>query len=191
MKPLLSIITLFCLSTYPNTDAFDVKKMQSGNYFYNEARIIENQNKDKSSLTISISDSLSDSFIDTYNQSLIELDQYLDKDIDLSIETDLGYSKHFMVKLENHSDKDLSIVNDLGLPIIQEAKNKEGEWQPIEYILLIGSICYHTINFPTLSIIEIAAPRYKGDFQTEMRIKIGIQGYGVLTSESYKLNVQV
>jgi hypothetical protein len=95
-------------------------------------------------------------------------------------------SKFFSFEIINSTDSNYSISNDLGLPIIQEAKDENGEWKPIEYSLLNGSVCYSTIELPKKSKIEIAAPRYRGDYETDLRLKIAIQKYGILTSEIYK-----
>lgn len=63
---------------------------------------------------------------------------------------------------------------------------KNGNWKPIEYIMLNGSYLYQRIDLPANYEIEIAAPRYIGDYETDLRLKVVIMGYGILTIQSYK-----
>lgn len=64
-------------------------------------------------------------------------------------------------------------ATDSLLNIIQEARNSEGQWQPIEYIP--GSWCgnsYHQVLLPAAHYWEFAAPVYSGSIKTKLRFAL-------------------
>lgn len=186
MKVIMAIIINGCL-LISSLNYFNEKKMVQGDYLVDESYQIEDFEQEDSGLKINLRKNVSDKFICKYLENEFEIKNYIEKGNEIDSAQIRNYlSKFFALEVENFTDKDFSISNDLGLPIIQEAKNKNGEWKPIEYILLNGSLLYHAIGLQTKSRIEIAAPRYSGDYETELRLKIAIQEYGTLTSPTFK-----
>lgn len=172
-----------------NLNYFESKRMTQGQYIEGQTSKLGNYDKNETSLKITLHEKVSENFIEHFFDQ-VKIDDYLannDESQNLNKDQMVDHlSKFFSVEIINLTSNDYSISNDLGLPIIQEARNKNGEWKPIEYILLNGSILYSTIEIPKKSKIEIAAPRYKGNYETDLRLKIKIQKYGILTSETYK-----
>ncbi|GEP52830.1 hypothetical protein FNO01nite_35020 [Flavobacterium noncentrifugens] len=108
----------------------------------------------------------------------------------------LNTQKDFSVFAESTSDSIFSIFvsnnlkdsislskQDWHLYIIQEAKNKEGDWKPIEYWK--NSWCGNSYLSQTLKsneIIKTESKAYKGIFKTEIRFKL------LLNSKNYYSN---
>ncbi len=64
-------------------------------------------------------------------------------------------------------------ASDSRLRIVQEAKDREGAWRPIEY--LPSSWCgnsYHTVFLEPGEHWAFAAPRYAGPFETRLRFRL-------------------
>jgi hypothetical protein len=64
-------------------------------------------------------------------------------------------------------------VQDSRVCMIQEAKNQNGEWKPIEY--WTHSWCgnsYYSFDIPPNYCAVTKIPIYKGNFETEMRLKM-------------------
>jgi hypothetical protein len=64
-------------------------------------------------------------------------------------------------------------ASDGRLPIVQEARDREGKWRPIEY--LPSSFCgnsYHTVFLQPGERWVFAAPRYQGPFPTRLRFRL-------------------
>lgn len=71
---------------------------------------------------------------------------------------------------------------DLFFPIIMEAKNKEGEWGPIEYKIENNQLgLFHSL--PPSSYFVTSAWKYKGNFQTKFRLKFKQQGNFTYSNE--------
>lgn len=91
-------------------------------------------------------------------------------------------------KTKNHSQKIISYpvyiintssnevklnVQDGELMMIQEALDKKGEWQPIEYHLFAScSENYFDIDVPSQYCVMTKVAKYKGNFKTLLRIKL-------------------
>jgi hypothetical protein len=87
--------------------------------------------------------------------------------------------KYFGLKLYliNASKNTIKIsAQDNRIKIIQQAKNKKGEWQDIEYH--IDSFCshsYHTLKFLPNEYQIFPIPIFKGAFKTQIRFKLLFQ----------------
>lgn len=166
---------------------FESKTMTKGKYMESQISQLVNFNENENNLKLVLHERLSENFMEQFfhqnapNDWLVET--YENDTLNKSQMLDY-LSKFFSFEIINSTDSNYSISNDLGLPIIQEAKDENGEWKPIEYSLLNGG--HSTIELPKKSKIEIAAPRYRGNYETDLRLKIAIQKYGILTSETYK-----
>lgn len=84
------------------------------------------------------------------------------------------YYNSYPVFIINHTDTiNLLSLEDGDVTIIQEARNPKGEWKPIEYWMF--SFCgnsYHYCILPANSFALIKTPIYKGEFKTEIRLKM-------------------
>lgn len=189
MKIITTTILLYSLLLLQlNQNHFNESKMIQGTYLYTSPHPIDYIIETDTILEITLKNSLSKQFYVDYLNKQFQIKNYLQavpKPLD-TIEISNYLSKFFAIEIQNLSNQNYSIVHDAGLPIIQEAKDKNGEWKPIEYVVLSGNFLSHSIPFPSQSKIEIAAPRYSGEYETELRIKVGIQGKGVITSEAFK-----
>lgn len=85
-----------------------------------------------------------------------------------------NYVKAYPVFIKNTSKDTIHIDNQDGaLFIIQEAKNKIGEWKPIEY--WVYSTCGNSYAYTSLGpndILVLKKVKYQGSFETEMRLKL-------------------
>jgi hypothetical protein len=63
-----------------------------------------------------------------------------------------------------------------GQPVlVQEAKNKAGDWVPIEYFIHSGCGNSYSATFvPANTFLSFNIARYDGDFETMMRVKMSI-----------------
>jgi hypothetical protein len=81
----------------------------------------------------------------------------------------------FTLILANSTTKDALYEGcDSRMSIIMQAKNEKGEWQNIEY--LPSSWCgnsYHTITLPKNKAWVFSAPKYHGNYKTQLRFKFG------------------
>ncbi|SEP55197.1 hypothetical protein [Flavobacterium urocaniciphilum] len=77
------------------------------------------------------------------------------------------------IYLKNNSKDSLNIsYQDSRLYLIQEAKNQNGEWKPIEYWSY--SWCgnsYYSENIGSGKIIKTDTKKYNGNFETDIRFK--------------------
>ena len=84
--------------------------------------------------------------------------------------------KGFKVRLANTSDEPVSFsASDSRLYIIQEAKDGNGNWNPIEY--LPSSWCgnsYHSVFLGPNQYWEFAAPKFAGSIKTKLRFRLQI-----------------
>ncbi|HET8809508.1 MAG TPA: hypothetical protein VFM65_04500 [Flavobacteriaceae bacterium] len=82
----------------------------------------------------------------------------------------------FSIYLTNLASDSLKIIRyDSSIFTIQEAKNKEGKWKPIEYWPATGcgnSYVYYQI--PPSSTLKTQSKVYQGDFKTNIRFKVNI-----------------
>ncbi|MES2691581.1 MAG: hypothetical protein V4658_14330, partial [Bacteroidota bacterium] len=94
--------------------------------------------------------------------------------VDLTVFAD----KYFANKLYliNASKDTVNIpAQDGRIKIIQQAKNKNGEWQDIENF--INSFCgnsYYTLRLAPNEFQIFATPIFKGEFKTQLRFKLEI-----------------
>ena len=68
-------------------------------------------------------------------------------------------------------------AQDRSIKIIQQAKNKKGEWQDIENF--INSFCgnsYHTLQLSPNEFQIFAVPIFKGEIKTQLRFKLELDG---------------
>ncbi len=77
--------------------------------------------------------------------------------------------------LVNTSDKTVRVRTQNGsLIMIQEALDKKGKWRPIEYWNYdwgMGSV-FDYLELAPKEAILVSVPRYTGDFETQIRLKI-------------------
>lgn len=81
-------------------------------------------------------------------------------------------------------------ASDSRLSIIQQAKDADGNWQPIEY--LPQSWCgnsYHQVFLPAGEFWSFAAPRYEGEIKTTLRFVLLENGEPVLISNEFEGSV--
>ena len=85
-----------------------------------------------------------------------------------------NYVNAYPVFIRNISKDTIHIDNQDGAVfLIQEAKNKIGEWKPIEY--WIYSTCGNSYAYTSLGpndILILKKVSYQGSFETEMRLKL-------------------
>ncbi len=85
-----------------------------------------------------------------------------------------NYVKAYPIFIKNITRDTVHIDNQDGdIFLIQEAKNKEGEWKPIEYWRY--STCgnsYGTTSIGQNDILIIKKTKYRGLFKTQMRLKL-------------------
>lgn len=100
-------------------------------------------------------------------------------------------------KLGEHASMRLSLVNgtahtlsfsacDSRLSIVQQAQNKQGQWQDIEY--LPQSWCgnsYHRVLLQPDHAWEFAALRYRGPFETQLRFALKLNDGSQLFSNEF------
>lgn len=93
------------------------------------------------------------------------------------------------------------IVNALGEPVmfnaadsrlrvIQEARDADGRWAPIEYIP--SSSCgnsFHRLGLPAGQYWEFTVPRYRGAIATQLRIRAHVDDAGVIYSNVFNGSV--
>ena len=81
----------------------------------------------------------------------------------------------FNFKLANATEEAIKIrIQNGSLIMIQEAKNDKGDWQPIEYWDYDwgnGSV-FDEYSLDPKNAILVSAPRYKGNFETDIRFKL-------------------
>lgn len=79
------------------------------------------------------------------------------------------------LRLINAANKPLKLTaQDSRISIVQEAKDADGVWRPIT--TLPGSFCgnsYHQVTLKAGRYWEFAAPLYEGEFETELRFRLG------------------
>ena len=77
--------------------------------------------------------------------------------------------------------------------MIQEAKNNKGEWQPIEFWQLDWGFGSHLEDLklqPQQSVL-FTAPKFSGNFATEVRFKLKISAQEIYYSETFKAKIDV
>ena len=100
----------------------------------------------------------------------------------------LGYPLYIINK--NFLSK-FTVTKGVGYGIIIEAKDPEGKWQPISYLshAFGWPLSYDYILNPRDYLVAIL-PKYSGDFQTQLRIKLKTQ-CGDFYSNSINSNISV
>ncbi|WP_196888508.1 hypothetical protein [Aureivirga sp. CE67] len=192
-------------SVYDPRTYMSKNEMCVGSYIPKEAVLLNE--KLNESISISVSDEVSDDFIKQevdynlifhiYDNLNIVYPEYINnkelskRELEV-LKVKYRYRKFKSFKIKNLTLKDYLISSETGFDIIQEAKDENGKWKPIEYsIQKIGTIVYMTHDIPSNSEIEFAMPRYKGEFETELRINVILGGYGILTSKPYKGSINL
>lgn len=107
------------------------------------------------------------------------------KPIEASTSQNLGFvfikdkedGEFFHFRLVNLSEEALSIrTQDGSLIMIREAKNPQGQWQPIEYWDYdwgFGSY-FEQFQLEPEQSISLTAPHFDGDYETEIRFKLKV-----------------
>ena len=93
---------------------------------------------------------------------------------DISMNEDDNYFSGYPILIKNKEEDTIVIGYENYVPIVLEAKNKSNEWQPIEEIYVLG--CGNGMKsflLPPDHILISSKPIYKGDYQTDLRIKLG------------------
>lgn len=82
--------------------------------------------------------------------------------------------KAFPVLIQNKSIDTIYIGYGSQIPLITEAKNKEGQWEPIEerFVYMCGN-GLHSIILPPNEFVLTSELIYSGNFRTKLRIKMG------------------
>ncbi|CAG5082631.1 hypothetical protein [Parvicella tangerina] len=108
-------------------------------------------------------------------QFIFDQDKYPDT-------TDIGFVNwfqkddpdYFTAYLVNTTDTTFNAERQDGsLIMIQEAQNKEGDWQPIEYWIYsgCGNSYFNPLVLEPHEYAEVAIVKYHGKFETKMRLK--------------------
>jgi hypothetical protein len=82
-------------------------------------------------------------------------------------------------------------TQDGSLIMIQEAKNTQGKWQPIEYWNFDWGMgaTFGTLDLPAQHLVLFTAPQYKGNFATEIRFKLKMDEQTIFYSETFKTKI--
>ncbi len=115
-----------------------------------------------------------DSEFEPNDKILDEIKQFSETNNKLTLYMKKEKDSYFSVYLLNNTKDTLQIsLQDNHLQIIQEAKDKNGEWKPIEYWRY--STCgnsYFSDKLEPNGIIKTSSKSYKGTFKTEIRYKL-------------------
>ncbi|MCU0443290.1 MAG: hypothetical protein MUE85_00130 [Microscillaceae bacterium] len=78
-------------------------------------------------------------------------------------------------------------TQDGSLIMIQEAKNPQGKWQPIEYWNFDWGMgaTFGTLDLPAQHSVLFTAPQFKGNFATEVRFKLKMNDQTIFYSEPF------
>jgi hypothetical protein len=109
-----------------------------------------------------------------------EFEQYLIKGYEVSSKNQL------LATLKNSSSTAIRLdTYDGEVSMIQEAVNKKGEWQPIEFYAYGDcGFGHHIISIQKGEQVRILTTRYSGDFKTRIRLKL-LTKNGVFYSEEF------
>ncbi len=106
-----------------------------------------------------------------------------------SLKVDWLSRKHLVLFFANYTDSTVIIPTIVNRAlVIQEAKDKNGQWRPVEFIngyIGCGTGVFGEIKLNPMEFVEIYAPKYCGDFFTKLRLKINING-SVIYSEEFE-----
>ena len=109
------------------------------------------------------------------------------------VATDFAGTRGMRLLLVNLSDKTAAFnACDSRLNVVQEAKDKNGNWKPIEY--LPSSWCgnsYHSVLLPANEYWEFPAPRYTGEIKTKLRFKLTDQDGWTLVSNEFDGSINI
>ena len=86
-----------------------------------------------------------------------------------------GYRACYPVFIKNNNKDTVLIAYGEMIHAVMEARDKKGEWQPIEepWGWMCGTGVGH-VMLPPNEIVLTSAVKYTGEFKTEMRVKIAI-----------------
>lgn len=115
--------------------------------------------------------------LDGYYLEWLDEREYLSweqADIEIQIDTKRKLNGSYPVLLLNKEKDTILISYGTHLPLIMEAKNKKGEWKPIEgrFTYMCGN-GVESLILPSNEILITSAPIFKGDFETELRLVVG------------------
>lgn len=191
MKTLLLILSLCLSGTLTDKHYFETGKMIVAPYHYTKPSPLSNSSAKQIKVLVKPEEAMSANFIEQKLEERKAMKNYLldegyltERDKNGAITND--YSIFFPLIIENGTNKDYTMANNHGLPIIQEALNENGKWQAIEHNHLSGGLGAVSITIPKKSRLEISALRYKGDFKTKLRFKVAIQGHGIITTTAFE-----
>lgn len=104
-----------------------------------------------------------------------------------SIRIKRAYQKFRICYFANYTDTIISIPTLINrIDIIQEAKDTNGIWRPIEVIngyIGCGTGVFGNIILNPKEFIEIYTPKYCGGFFTKLRMKLQVSGDVVISNE--------
>ncbi|PHR30318.1 MAG: hypothetical protein COA38_10810, partial [Fluviicola sp.] len=87
--------------------------------------------------------------------------------------------------IQNNTDSSTLVpIEDNRLVLVQEAKDANGNWKPIEYF--IHSDCgnsYSAFRIPPKSTYTIMIARYCGEYKTTLRVRISLNHKMYLSEE--------
>lgn len=96
---------------------------------------------------------------------------------------------YFTAYLINTSDSSFKADRQDGsLIMIQEAMDKEGKWQPIEYWVYsgCGNSYFYPLDLASGKYVMIPIKKYSGRFKTKLRLKMKLNNSSLFYSEPFE-----
>ena len=191
MKTFLLILTLCLSGNLTDKHYFEAGKRIVAPYHYTKPSPLSSSSSNQLKVLVKPEASMSANFIQYKIEERKAMKSYLVDEgylteKDKNADNNNDYCIFFPLIIENGTNKDYTMTNDYGLPIIQEALNENGKWQAIEQNHLSGDLSTVSVTIPKKSALEISALRYKGDFKTKLRFKVAIQGHGIITTTAFE-----
>lgn len=108
-----------------------------------------------------------------------------------NVEADFGGTPGMRLLLVNQTNEVLAFqASDSRLSIVQEAKDQDGNWKPIEY--LPSSWCgnsFHRVFLKPNYFWEFPAPRYQGSMKTKLRYTLRLADGSEIHSNQFEGSV--
>lgn len=92
------------------------------------------------------------------------------------------YVKCYPLLIFNNENKNIPIRK---IKLIQEAKDKNGQWMPIEFFEDMNSciVSHHYLRLEKKKYLALPIIKYYGDYKTKLRVKILINDYFYYSNE--------
>jgi len=129
---------------------FDEQKMLICSTIASNPKALDSENATENLINIKINERITSEFmgeqfdnellIKNYLKNREDWENELSKEEKIQIETKL--EKYFSFDIINWSSKSYSLISIGDFPIIQEAKDPNGNWKPIEYNNLVSTFLY-------------------------------------------------